>query len=102
MEDRQPDGVAFAVRAATKHIGEGGRIISIGSTFANWLANAGYAASKASVAAYTHGWIWDLGKKSITINIVHPSPTDTDMNADGTEFSEKSKMALHWETAAGL
>lgn len=91
------NGVASAVRAATKYIGEGGRIISIGSTFADRLANAGfadYAASKAAVAAYTRGWAWDLGKKGITVNTVHPGPTDTDMNPDGTEFSEKIKNGL--------
>jgi len=90
-------GVAAAVRAATKHIGNGGRIISIGSTFADRLANAGfadYAASKAAVAAYTRGWAWDLGSKGITVNTVQPGPTDTDMNPDGTEFSDKIKAGL--------
>ncbi|NII26235.1 SDR family oxidoreductase [Pseudoflavitalea sp. X16] len=91
------NGVAATVRAATKYIGEGGRIISIGSTFADRLANIGfadYAASKAAVAAYTRGWAWDLGKKGITVNTVQPGPTDTDMNPDGTEFSDKIKAGL--------
>ena len=89
-------GVAAAVRAATKYMGEGGRIISIGSTLADRMANIGfadYAASKAAVAAYTRGWAWDLGKKGITVNTIHPGPTDTDMNPDGTEFSEKMKAS---------
>jgi 3-oxoacyl-[acyl-carrier protein] reductase len=91
------NGVAATVRAASKYIGEGGRIVSIGSTFADRLANAGfadYAASKAAVAAYTRGWAWDLGKKGITVNTVQPGPTDTDMNPDGTEFSDKIKTGL--------
>lgn len=91
------NGVAAVVRAATKYIGEGGRIISIGSTFADRLANAGfadYAASKAAIAAYSRGWAWDLGKKGITVNTVQPGPTDTDMNPDGTEFSDKIKSGL--------
>ena len=91
------NGVAAAVRAASKYIGEGGRIISIGSTFADRLANPGfadYAASKAAVAAYTRGWAWDLGKKGITVNTVQPGPINTDMNPDGTEFSDKIKTGI--------
>ncbi|MET0635311.1 MAG: SDR family oxidoreductase [Chitinophagaceae bacterium] len=91
------NGVAASVRAATKYLGKGGRVISIGSTFADRLANAGfadYAASKAAVAAYTRGWAWDLGKKGITVNTVQPGPIDTDMNPDGSEFSEKIKTGL--------
>ncbi|MDM8176903.1 MAG: SDR family oxidoreductase [Pseudosphingobacterium sp.] len=90
-------GVAAIVRAATKYIGNGGRIISIGSTFADRLANAGfadYAASKAAIAAYTRGWAWDLGRKGITVNTIQPGPIDTDMNPDGTEFSDKVKEGL--------
>lgn len=90
-------GVAATVRAAAKHLGNGGRIISIGSTFADRLANAGfadYAASKAAVAGYTRGWAWDLGKKGITVNTVQPGPIDTDMNPDGSEFSDKVKPGI--------
>lgn len=90
-------GVATAVRAATKYLGQGGRIISIGSTFAERVGMAGfadYAASKAAVEAYSRGWAWDLGKKGITVNTVHPGPTDTDMNPDNTDFSTAVKAGL--------
>lgn len=80
-------GVAAAVRAATAHIGNGGRIISIGSVAgdsAPWQGLGDYAATKAAVAAYTRGWAKDLGGKNITVNTVQPGPIDTDMNpADG-------------------
>jgi 3-oxoacyl-[acyl-carrier protein] reductase len=80
-------GVAAAVRAATAHIGEGGRIISIGSVVgdgAPWPGIGDYAATKAAVAAYTRGWAKDLGGKNITVNTIQPGPIDTDMNpADG-------------------
>jgi 3-oxoacyl-[acyl-carrier protein] reductase len=90
-------GVSATVRAATKYLPEGGRVISIGSTFADRLAFAGfsdYAASKAAVAAYTRGWAWDLGKKGITVNTVQPGPTATDMNPDDTDFAKAVKANL--------
>jgi len=80
-------GVAAAVRAATAHLGNGGRVISIGSVAgdgAAWQGMGDYAATKAAVAAYTRGWAKDLGAKNITVNTVQPGPIDTDMNpADG-------------------
>lgn len=90
-------GVAAGVRAATKYLGEGGRIINIGSTFADRVPFAGfadYAASKAALAAYSRGWAWDLGKKGITVNTVHPGPTATDMNPDNSDFSDVIKAGL--------
>ena len=90
-------GVAAAVRSATKYLGEGGRVINIGSSFADRIAFSGfadYAASKAAVAAYSRGWAWDLGKKGITVNTVQPGPTATDMNPDNTDFSTVVKAGL--------
>jgi len=86
-----------AVRTAIKHLGEGGRIISIGSTINNRVGMSGladYAASKAAVAAYTKGWAWDLGKKGITVNNVQPGPIDTDMNPDNSDFATTMKAGL--------
>jgi 3-oxoacyl-[acyl-carrier protein] reductase len=89
-------GVAAAVRAAAPLMGEGGRIISIGSTVGERVILPGlsdYAATKAAVAAYTRGWARDLGPRGITVNVVEPGPVDTDMNPDGTEFAATLKAA---------
>jgi 3-oxoacyl-[acyl-carrier protein] reductase len=51
-------GVAAAVRAAAPLMGEGGRIISIGSgagTNSPWRGIADYSATKAAIAGYTRG-----------------------------------------------
>lgn len=93
-------GVTNTVRAATKYISDGGRIISIGSTLAEkaggFAGFSDYAGTKAAIAGYSRAWAWDLGKKGITVNTVNPGPTATDMNPDNTEFAEnmKSKIAL--------
>ncbi len=87
-------GVATAVRAASKVMGQGGRIISIGSgagTSAPWPGIADYAATKAAVALYTRGWARDLGAKGITVNVVQPGPIDTDMNPSDSAFAAVQK-----------
>ncbi len=80
-------GVAAAVRAAAPLMGEGGRIISIGSVAGEQTHFAGaadYSATKGAIAAYTRGWARDLGSKGITVNNVAPGPIETDMSpADG-------------------
>jgi 3-oxoacyl-[acyl-carrier protein] reductase len=93
-------GVAAAVRAAAPLMGEGGRIISIGSVVGDatpWPGASGYSASKGAVTAYTRGWARDLGPKDITVNNVQPGPIDTDMNpAANGEFAnlQNTKTAL--------
>ena len=75
-------GVASAVRAAVPLMGDGGRIISIGSVAGDsspWGGFADYSATKGAVAAYTRGWARDLGSRGITVNNVAPGPIETDM-----------------------
>src|SRR4051812_41703864 len=87
-------GVAAAVRAAVSVMGEGGRIISIGSiggTRSPWPGISDYSATKAAIAAYTRGWARDLGPRGITVNIVQPGPIDTDMNPSDSELSATLK-----------
>src|SRR5262249_18263483 len=87
-------GVAAAVRAAAPVLGDGGRIISIGSVGGDptpWPGIAGYPATKAAVAAYTRGWARDFGPKGITVNTVQPGPIDTDMNPASGDFATVQK-----------
>jgi 3-oxoacyl-[acyl-carrier protein] reductase len=77
--------VFVAVQAAQTHMGEGGRIILIGSVAAERAGGAGSAAycmSKAAVAGLTRGLARDLGPRGITVNVVQPGPTETDIVAD--------------------
>jgi 3-oxoacyl-[acyl-carrier protein] reductase len=79
--------VFLASQAAARHLGKGGRIISIGSCLADYAGAANmtlYIMSKAAVTGLTRGLARDLGPRGITANVIHPGPTDTDMNpADG-------------------
>jgi len=91
--------VFVAIQEAARHMGEGGRIITIGSTNAERMPFAGggvYAMSKAAIVGLTRGLARDLGPRGITINNVQPGPVDTDMNPDNSEFAAtlKGLMAL--------
>lgn len=91
--------VFVASQEAAKHMGEGGRIITIGSTNAErmpFVGGAPYAMSKAAVAGMTRGMARDLGPRGITVNVVQPGPVDTDMNPAEGPFAESlmSMMAL--------
>jgi len=91
--------VFLAAQAALPHLGEGGRILSIGSCFAQRVPSAGltlYAMSKAGLIGLTKGLARDLGPRGITVNVIDPGSTDTDMNpAEGEAAeSERSYLAL--------
>jgi 3-oxoacyl-[acyl-carrier protein] reductase len=76
-----------AAQAASPHLGEGGRIISIGSNLAERVPFPGialYAMTKSALLGYTRALARELGPRGITVNVVQPGSTDTDMNpADG-------------------
>lgn len=75
--------VFVASQAAAKHMGDGGRIINIGSCNADRVPSAGggvYAMSKSALVGLAAGLARDLGPRGITVNNVQPGPTDTDMN----------------------
>ncbi|WP_437688167.1 3-oxoacyl-ACP reductase family protein [Sorangium sp. So ce176] len=80
-------GLFVAAQEAARHMGQGGRIINIGSVSGDSALIPGmavYGATKAAVAGLTRGWARDLGPRGITVNNVQPGPVDTDMNpADG-------------------
>ncbi|MBB2202682.1 SDR family NAD(P)-dependent oxidoreductase [Gluconacetobacter tumulisoli] len=80
-------GVMLEAIEAARHMGTGGRMIFIGSAFAERVPFANislYAATKAALAGFARGLARDLGPRGITVNVVNPGPIDTDLNpADG-------------------
>lgn len=80
-------GVVLTTQAAIPLLSDGGRIINMGSCLADRVAMPGisvYSMTKSAMVAFTKGLSRDLGARNITVNVVHPGPTDTDMNpADG-------------------
>jgi 3-oxoacyl-[acyl-carrier protein] reductase len=80
-------GVFVATQEAVRHMKAGGRIIHIGSSMSRYAAfptASVYTLTKGAVSGFNRSLVRDLGPKGITVNTVHPGPTDTDMNpADG-------------------
>ena len=80
-------GVFVATYETVRHMKAGGRVIHIGSSMNRYAAfptASVYTLTKGTVSGFNRSLVRDLGPKGITVNTVHPGPTDTDMNpADG-------------------
>ncbi|WP_031469722.1 SDR family NAD(P)-dependent oxidoreductase [Sciscionella sediminilitoris] len=99
--------VFVAVRAAVDHLGDGGRIISIGSCLAEYVGTEGltsYATSKSALSGFTKAIARDLAPRGITANLVHPGNTDTEMNpASGADQSKLASIPIgHYGAAEDI
>jgi 3-oxoacyl-[acyl-carrier protein] reductase len=84
-------GVVAVTRAAAEVMGEGGRIVSVGSTGADRALFPGlgdYSATKAAITTYTRAWARDLGPRGITVNAVQTSSVGTDMSPEVGRFAD--------------
>ncbi|MFD8702407.1 3-oxoacyl-ACP reductase family protein [Kitasatospora sp. NPDC059648] len=91
--------VFLAAQAAARHMGDGGRIISIGSCFNGRVPGSNFvlqATAKTALIGLTKGLARELGPRGITAAVVDPGPIDTDMNpADGDSAAfQRSLTAL--------
>jgi NAD(P)-dependent dehydrogenase (short-subunit alcohol dehydrogenase family) len=91
--------VVLASQAAIPHLGAGGRIISIGSCLGERVPFPGvtvYSMTKSALLSFTRGLARELGPQGITVNLVQPGSTDTDMNpSDGAQSDlQRSMTAL--------
>ncbi|WP_330281851.1 SDR family oxidoreductase [Streptomyces sp. NBC_00588] len=89
-------GVFLTSQAAAGRMRTGGRIITIGTCMSQRVPGPGgtlYATSKSALIGLTKALARELGGRGITANIVHPGPTDTDMNpADGPYAEGQAAM----------
>jgi 3-oxoacyl-[acyl-carrier protein] reductase len=87
--------VFVASREAAKLMGEGGRIVNIGSILGQRAQTPGialYVMSKFAVAGLTRALAHDLAPMKITVNNVQPGPIDTDMNPkDAGAFADSMR-----------
>jgi NAD(P)-dependent dehydrogenase (short-subunit alcohol dehydrogenase family) len=81
----------LAAQAAIPHLQAGGRIITIGSAGAERIVGdtaTVYYMTKSAMQAFTRGLARELGSRDITVNLVQPGSTDTDMNPAQGEFAD--------------
>lgn len=89
--------VFVGMQTAARHMGRGGRIITIGSVNGDrtpFSGGAVYASTKAAVAGLSRGVARDLGPRGITVNVIQPGPIDTDMNPAGGPWASAAKAVL--------
>jgi 3-oxoacyl-[acyl-carrier protein] reductase len=77
------DSLFYTARAATRMLGEGGRIVCIASTAAQRgeAMHADYAASKGAMISFVKSLAVELAPRDITVNCVAPGWVDTEMVA---------------------
>jgi 3-oxoacyl-[acyl-carrier protein] reductase len=86
-----------AIQRALPHLGEGGRIINIGSINADRVPGPGlsvYAMTKGAIAGLTRGLARELGPRGITVNNIQPGPVATDMNPEEGEFADAARQVM--------
>ena len=86
-----------AIQRALPHLGDGGRIINIGSINADRVPGPGlsvYAMTKGAIAGLTRGLARDLGPRGITVNNVQPGPVATDMNPEEGDFADAARQVM--------
>lgn len=74
-------GPLYVASEAAKRLGEGGRLVNIGSTLAEFpMAGSGiYGATKSALKSFTDSWAKELGKQGVTVNTVIPGATSPGM-----------------------
>lgn len=81
--------VFVACQAAARHMGPGGRIITIGTCLTGRVPGPGltlFAMSKSALTGLTKGLARELGPRGITAAVIDPGPIDTHANpADGPQ-----------------
>jgi NAD(P)-dependent dehydrogenase (short-subunit alcohol dehydrogenase family) len=90
-------GVIGNIRAAAVVMGEGGRIISMSSSFVNHIGIPGvadYVATKAAVEAYSRAVARDLAPRGITVNVVSVGAVDTDLNPSDSPAADWQRAAM--------
>lgn len=89
-------GPLYVASEAAKRLGEGGRIINIGSSLGEFpMDGAGvYSATKAAIKSFTESWAKELGRKGVTVNTVIPGAASPGMMENASDvyrnFFEKA------------
>lgn len=87
----------LASQAAIPYLQSGGRIVTIGSAGAERIVGdtgTVYFMTKSALHSFTRGLARELGPRDITVNLVQPGSTNTDMNPSNGEFADFQRALI--------
>ncbi|WP_232492753.1 SDR family oxidoreductase [Novosphingobium kaempferiae] len=90
-------GPVLTSKAAIPHLKAGGRIINIGSAGADRIVGTTgtvYYMTKSALQSFNRGLAQELGPRDITVNLVQPGSTNTEMNPEEGEFADFQRSLM--------
>ena len=96
-------GTFFACQQAATRLAQGGRIINLSSsTTARVMPTLRrYVATKGAVEQFTRSLAGELGPRGITVNVISPGPTETELFSDGKtpeQIQQFARAVCLWPT----
>lgn len=90
-------GPVLTAKAAIPHLSDQGRVITIGSAGAERIVGTPgtvYYMTKSALHSFTRGLAQELAPRGITVNLVQPGSTATDMNPEEGEFADYQRQLI--------
>lgn len=90
-------GPVLTAQAAISYLKPGGRIINIGSAGADRIVGTTgtiYFMTKSALQSFNRGLAQELGPRDITVNLVQPGSTNTEMNPEEGEFADYQRSLI--------
>lgn len=88
-------GVFNTLREAARRLESGGRVINFSSSVTRLMlpSYGPYSATKAAVEQLTRVFAKEIGSRGITVNVISPGPTNTELFSEGKSEADIQRLA---------